>query len=92
MKILLEVYLWRINNMYIDNGNKIFITLVDTDTRNTNAIIVSCSTTAKEISDIFDKVKSDMPGEWDIADLLESLPDDCVCTTRWNENMYTIYY
>lgn len=69
------------------------IMLKDVETLDTDAVIITKTTTADEIQDIIDTVKTELEGEWQFDDIADRLPDDCEIHTVWAiDELATVYY
>lgn len=57
-----------------------------------DAVIVSQTTTSKEIEDCIQHAKEIKDMDWQFEDLLEALPSDCEITTRWSGELGCAWY
>lgn len=68
---------------------KIF--LRDEMTQIIDYVIITETTTPKEIKDIIDKIKKETP-DYTIGNIIAKLPKDCKVINGWNNNFTIIYY
>lgn len=57
--------------------------LNDLETGETDAVIVSETSSSEEIQTCINNAKAEKEYEWQFDDLVNSLPGDCVIYTKW---------
>ena len=66
--------------------------LNDLETGETDAVIVSETSSSEEIQTCINNAKAEKEDDWQFEDLVDSLPEDCHIYTQWGKKLNIVTY